>query len=151
MDGDDFYSAAVESIATKEWERTAKPKQGGLPPGRAGEVKGLIGPLFLAWEGLFFQGGESSLIVRIVHVELFLSRPRGNSWTDLRSMDGDDFYSAAVESIANKEWERTAKPKQGSVFYLRLSRGIATLYARPPWKPFVFRAPSLARIPTVRP
>ena len=28
-------------------------------------------------------------------------------------MDGDDSYGAAVESIANKEWERNAKPRRG--------------------------------------
>ena len=56
---------------------------------------------------------EPSLIVRSVPRERFLPRPRGNSWTDQRSMDGDDSYAAAVESIANKEWERNAKPRRG--------------------------------------
>ena len=61
LNGDDSYGAAVESIANKEWERTAKPRRGGpgggSPRGRRGKCRWLSGPLFFAGEGLFFQGG----------------------------------------------------------------------------------------------
>jgi len=59
--GEDSQSAAVASIADKEWERNAKPRRGGSvggsPRGMWGTFRLLSWPLFLHVGGSLFSGG----------------------------------------------------------------------------------------------